>query len=181
MITVPKNSAGKAYVVFSKEHVTRHELLRFESYDVYNDQWVIRTWDGRHLAVDDDGRLIVKTGCVTTKFLRFVSPENLLSCFESIQCKMILCGTSINSLSIKKSFIVKQDGPGTPVLSSQCQNYQNFKESGTLRNLQNSTHFVNFLLTSSDSVNQRLTSGLKRMCPRAFDPSGNASNNQCDV
>ena len=60
MITVPKNSAGKAYVVFSKEHVTRHELLRFESYDVYNDQWVIRTWDGRHLAVDDDGRLIVK-------------------------------------------------------------------------------------------------------------------------
>ena len=60
MLTAPKNSAGKVYLEFRKEHVTRHELLRFESCDVYNDQWVIRTWDGRHLAVDDDGRLIVK-------------------------------------------------------------------------------------------------------------------------
>ena len=96
---------------------------------------------------------------------------------------MMLCGTS---LSTGDSFIVKQDGPGTSMSSGQCQNYQKFNESGghSLQKSGNdemSTHMMNFLLTSSDSVNPLLTSGLKRMCPRAFDSSGNASNHRCVV
>ena len=40
--------------------VTRTELFRFEAYDITNVQWVIRTWNGGHLAIDGDGYLMVK-------------------------------------------------------------------------------------------------------------------------
>lgn len=40
--------------------VTRHELFRFEANDSANEQWVIRTWDGSHVAVDQDGNLTAK-------------------------------------------------------------------------------------------------------------------------
>ena len=39
---------------------SRHGLFRFESHNLKNEQWVIRTWDGRHLAVDQNGNLTVK-------------------------------------------------------------------------------------------------------------------------
>ena len=54
------DSSGKLELANRK--VTRHELFRFEAHDLKNEQWVIRTWDGRHLAVDRDGNLTVEVG-----------------------------------------------------------------------------------------------------------------------
>ncbi|XP_062518208.1 uncharacterized protein LOC134193392 [Corticium candelabrum] len=170
-------SSRRSLVNFTKERVGRHELLRFQSHD---GQWVIRTWDGSHLAMENDGRLTVKTGCVTTTFLRLVSFDDLLSCFEGISCKMILCATS---LSTGASFIVKRDDQAVRVSSGECKSYQKFKESETLKRLQKSgqdRYFeITFLIANSESVKTMLVPGLKRLCPRTFDPTATVSYERC--
>jgi hypothetical protein len=53
-----EDSSGKLRL--RKGKVFRQELFRFEAHDLTNEQWVIRTWDGRPLAIDQDGSLTVK-------------------------------------------------------------------------------------------------------------------------
>lgn len=47
-------------VSLRKKKVARRDLFRFESYDLQHHQWVIRTSDNRHLAVDESGSLFVE-------------------------------------------------------------------------------------------------------------------------
>jgi hypothetical protein len=55
--------AHSSVTVLQGKKVSRTELFWFEAHDLRNVQWVIRTWDGGHLAVDEDGYF---TGKVST-------------------------------------------------------------------------------------------------------------------
>ena len=40
--------------------MSRQELFRFEESNAVGEQWIIRTWDGSHLSVNEDGNLTVQ-------------------------------------------------------------------------------------------------------------------------
>lgn len=59
LLTMPTSGMVSTTTVGDRK-VTRHNLVRFEAHDTHNQQWVMRTFDGEHVAIDYDGNLTVQ-------------------------------------------------------------------------------------------------------------------------
>jgi hypothetical protein len=154
-----------------------------EGHDLQNQQWVIRTWDNGHLATDNNGNIIVQRGCVSTTFLRIIQTEDLPQCFQGNSCTMFLCATP-NSTG--NSFLVSSESKqsGFPLPRGWCETNKTFKLEETLRDIKVSGYKheqfkFTFLNTASQEGRQLLSNGLKRMCPKSFDPNGEARKDWC--
>ncbi|XP_062520753.1 uncharacterized protein LOC134195698 [Corticium candelabrum] len=168
----------KGVGVFDKK-VTRHEMFRFELYGSSDEQWVIRTFDRSHLAVDSKGNLMVETGCVKTTFLRHVDAEHLNDCFNGVQCLMLLCATSTDPKTA--TFIVSPTNHATHQLNNgDCMSYKSFQaiQQSLTKPTFNITNYQFNFLTAGNHTDM-ISQGLKKLCPRPFDPSGQAQNDIC--
>jgi hypothetical protein len=56
------NSSG--VLTLSTGAVTKQELFRFETHDLRNEQWSIKTWDEKHLSVNKYGQLTAKVNSI---------------------------------------------------------------------------------------------------------------------
>jgi hypothetical protein len=163
-------------VSLRKKKVARRDLFRFESYDLQHHQWVIRTSDNRHLAVDESGSLFVESGCITTTFLRFVKPEHLQSCFDGLVCKMCLCATSVNG---NTSFFLSSDLKTILELPLEhCATYQSF--GMYLDGSNQSKHIRTFSLLPA-IAHSNISRSLKLLCPKQYDPLGTLRHDNCNV
>ena len=60
-LTVPSdNQLSEVRLGAVNQKMSRKDLFSFESIDLQNHQWVLRTSDNSHLAIDDKGKLIVE-------------------------------------------------------------------------------------------------------------------------
>ena len=96
---------------------------------------------------------------------------------------MFLCATSI---STGDSFLVTPENKrrGYPLPRGRCETYATFKIDETLKDLEKSGYkqeqfIFTFLKAASQEGRQLLSNGLKRMCPRSFDPNGETRKDLC--
>jgi hypothetical protein len=144
-----------------------------------NEQWVLRTWDGRHVAVDQDGNLTVEDGCVKTTFLRVIMSEDLADCLIGINCSMFLCATSLSAGN--STYFMASISMGTLLQEGQCLTSNRFAHSKTLERFGSDLRNFRFTFVQaiSDHARSMLSNRLRRLCPRAFDPHGELVGNKC--
>jgi hypothetical protein len=166
-----------------QKRVKRRDLFRFESMDIQNLQWAIRTAGGSHLAVNDNGILTVKSGCpITTTFLRIVEKNHLEECFQGINCAMALCATQANTSGNLPSYIVSVPGYQTTTVSSKrhCVSLSAFTVARQSKNITVSA-FQYFTFRNVLAHTSRVSKQLKRLCPALYSNSetGTAPKHFC--
>lgn len=149
------------------DKMSRKDLFSFESMDLRNQQWTLRTSDSSHLAIDSEGKLIIEYGCITTTFLRIVSGKHLEKCLEGVACTMALCATRIG---MNESYIVSSNyseiRPHALPLGS-CATLRDFRHQPRTTNLNLELYEVT--IRSAASLRHRASRGLKRLCPHLYD------------
>ena len=79
--------------------------------------------------------------------------------------------------------MVLPGGRGKGLRQNQCVSHKTFTDFKSLEQLKNSgfdpeTYSFTLLTANTDKARNMMSIGLKRMCPRTFDPSGEA---RCDL
>ena len=107
-------------------------------------------------------------------------PENLLNCSMGINCRMFLCATSISAENT--TYFVNSAKKGTLLHAGQCLTHRRFTHSKILQGFGSDVANIsfNFVQAMSDHARSMLSNGLRRMCPRAFDPRGELAHNKCN-